>query len=323
MPHPNDWTRRSFLRHSSSCAAHLGLMSAASPLWARSLWASQERYPVVAREPWGRLERVAEGMWALVSTPLEDRTTLCNGGIIAGRAGVLVVEGFGSDAGARWMSEQARELTGRAPTHVVVTHYHGDHTAGLRGAFEVSRPEVLVTERTRALVEERNQNGPSEVLADAQVLDTRRPTEIDLGGRSVIVVPRRGHTDSDVSLEVTDPSVVFCGDLVWNGMFPNYMDAIPSRLSLAVRLLRERRATTYVPGHGTLADGADLDRYIDVLDDIEAAARRALERGQSAQEAGAAYAIPPALGEWMLFSANYFERAIDAWMKEIQAGDDA
>ena len=43
--------------------------------------------------------------------------TLVYGGIVAGRAGVLVVEAFGSDAGARWMAEQARALTGRTATH--------------------------------------------------------------------------------------------------------------------------------------------------------------------------------------------------------------
>ena len=293
-------------------------MAAAWPLGSRGLWAAQERFPVVAREPWGRLERVAEGIWALVSTPLEDRTTLCNGGIVAGRAGVLVVEGFGSDAGAEWVVGQARELTGRAPTHVVVTHYHGDHTAGLRGVRALGDPEVLVTERTRELVSERNPDPATEVLDAARVLDTRRPTEIDLGGRSVLVVPRRGHTDSDVSLEVTDPSVVFCGDLVWNHMFPNYMDAIPSRLSLAVRLLRERGADTYVPGHGSLADGTALDRYVELLDDVEAAARRAVEAGRTAEEAGAAYSIPSSLGEWTLFNPGYFARAIGAWMTELQ-----
>lgn len=292
-------------------------MAHAAPLLARERWTAQERYPVVAREPWGRIERVADGVWALVSTPLEDRTTLCNGGIVAGRAGVLVVEAFGSDAGARWMAEQALALTGRPPTHVVVTHYHGDHTAGLRGAVEVGDPEVLVTARTDELVRERNDGAALDVLSAARVLDTRRPTEVDLGGRSVLVVPRRGHTDSDVSLEVTDPAVVFCGDLVWNGMFPNYVDAAPSRLSLAVRLLRERGADAWVPGHGGLADRADLDRYIDLLDDVEAAARRAADAGMSAEEAGAAYSIPAALGEWTLFNPRYFERAIGAWMTEL------
>ena len=312
------WNRRDFLRHSTSCALHLGLMASGSPLVARSNWGVQERFPVVAREPWGRIERVAEGVWALVSTPLEDNTTLCNGGIVAGRAGVLVIEGFGSVMGAEWMAAQARTLTGRRPTHVVVTHYHGDHTGGLGGMITPGGPELLVTARTRELVLERNRNAVGEVFDRAPLIDTRRPTEIDLGNRSVIMVPRRGHTDSDLSLEVTDPSVVFCGDLVWNRMFPNYMDATPSRLSLAVRLIRERGASTYVPGHGPLAASGDLDLYIDLLDDVEDAARRAVASGMSAAEAGAQYRIPAPMGEWTLFNPRYFERAIGAWMTELE-----
>ena len=100
-------TRREFLDRTTSCAAHMGIMAAASPLWARGLWTRQERFPVVASEPWGRLEEITEGIWALVSNPLEDRTTLCNGGIVAGRAGVVVIESFASDEGARWMAGQA------------------------------------------------------------------------------------------------------------------------------------------------------------------------------------------------------------------------
>lgn len=311
------WTRREFLGHAGSCMAHLTLMVAASASLPRRLWASQERFPVVAQEPWGRLEQVAEGVWALVSTPLTDRTTLCNGGIVAGRTGVLVVESFGSDAGAQWVAEQALRLTGRAPTHVVVTHYHGDHTGGLRGAFATADVKLLATSVTRDLTSERNQDPPESILEGAQLLDMRRPTEIDLGGRSVIVVPRRGHTPSDVSVEVTDPSVIFCGDLVWNDMFPNYMDAIPSRLTLDVRLLQRLEASAYVPGHGPLADASDLERYVTLLDDVEAAARRALERGVTAEQAGSEYRIPPGLGEWILFNPRYFERAIGAWMEEL------
>ena len=310
------WSRRDLLRTGASCALHLGLMSAAAPLAARRRWAGQERYPVVAREPWGRLEEVAEGIWALVSTPLEDRTTLCNGGIVAGRAGVLVVEAFGSDEGAGWMAEQARELTGRSPTHVVLTHYHADHTSGLRGAVAAGDPDVLLTPATGELVRARNEGSPMEVLDRARPLDTRRPTEIDLGNRSVVVVPRRGHTASDVTLEVQDPRVVFCGDLVWNGMFPNYMDASPRRLGMAVRLLRERSAQVWVPGHGELAHAEEMDRYLQLLDDVGEAAERAVEAGMTAAEAGAAYTVPEELGEWLLFNPSYFETAIGAWMEE-------
>jgi glyoxylase-like metal-dependent hydrolase (beta-lactamase superfamily II) len=314
--HGPDCSRREFLGRASSCALHLGLMAAATPWWARRAWAAQERFPVVASEPWGRLERVAEGVWALVSTPLEDRTTLCNGGIVAGRAGVVLVESFATGNGARWMAEQAARLTGRAPTHVVLTHYHSDHTGGL-AAVAGGEVRTIATGVTRDLTRDRNQGAPLDILAVAVVLDGRRPWEIDLGDRSLLVVPRRGHTDSDVSIEIPEARTVFCGDLVWNGMFPNYVDATPSRLSREARVMRALGASTYVPGHGPLADAAALDTYIGLLDHVEGAARRAHERGMSADEAGAEYRLPAGLEGWTLFSPAYFARALGAWMTEL------
>jgi glyoxylase-like metal-dependent hydrolase (beta-lactamase superfamily II) len=294
------------------------MMAAAWPWWTRRRWTAQERFPVVASEPWGRLEHVAEGVWALVSTPLHDRTTLCNGGIVAGRAGVVLVESFASGNGARWMAEQAMRLTGRAPTHVVLTHYHSDHTAGL-ATVAGGDVDTLLTAVTRDLARERNQGAAIGALADAVVLDGRRPWEVELGDRSLIVVPRRGHTESDLTIEIPDASTVFCGDLVWNGMFPNYVDAVPSRLSREVRVIRAAGAASYVPGHGPLADAAALAADLGLLDHVEAAARRAIERGMSAEDAGAAYRLPAGLEDWTLFSPGYFARALGSWMTELGA----
>lgn len=276
------------------------------------------RLPIVAQEPWGRLERVADGVWALVSTPLGgDRTTLCNGGIIAGRNGTMVVEAFNTDTGARWMAAQARVLTGRAPTHVVLTHYHADHAAGIRGVFDTADVVLHATTGTRDTASAKNRDAPTDLLARARSIDDRATTRIDLGGRTVTLRPTRGHTASDVSIDVDDPRTVFCGDLVWNGMFPNFVDASPQQLSDSVRSLRDLRAATYVPGHGVVASPADLDRYLSVLDLVEAAARRAIEQGSTAEAAAQAFAIPPALGEWQRFSESYYLRAISAWMRDL------
>jgi glyoxylase-like metal-dependent hydrolase (beta-lactamase superfamily II) len=272
---------------------------------------------VVASAPWGRILRVAEGVWALESSPLEDRTTLCNGGIIAGRAGVVMVEAFGSDAGARWMAGQARELTGRAPTHVVLSHHHGDHVAGLRGAVETGGIEVLATAATLERVPGRPGDPDGSAPADFRIVGEGRPTELDLGDRSVLIVPRRGHTVSDVTVEVFDASVVFCGDLVWNGMFPNYVDASPGRLTQTVRVLRARSAETFVTGHGTLADAAAVDDYIGLLDHVEWAARTAIDEGWSAEEAGDRFRMPDGMEGWTLFNPGYYARAIGAWMTEL------
>lgn len=313
--------RRDFLKGAGSCAVHLALAAAVTPRLLRASWAAPRGY-VVAREPFGSLERVADNIWALISTPLEgDRTTLSNGGIIAGRSGVLAIEGFNQPAGATWLATKAKELTGRWPTHVVVTHYHADHSNGVGGyvAASESRPVVRATDRTRQLVTTKNAAGAnrSAALADDAILSPSAETRIDLGGRSVRLVPREGHTESDVTVEVDDPSVVFTGDLVWNAMFPNYVDAVPSHLASAVRAIRRRGATTYVPGHGPLAREADYDRYAAMLDEVERAARDYHAKGLTPQQAGAEYSLPQSLGSWVLFNKAFFERAFSAWYREL------
>ena len=338
MRDPTRPSRRDFV----SCAGHLALAAAAAPRALRAAWARAPLGPVVAREPFGSLERVADGVWALVSTPLGgDRTTVSNGGIVAGRDGVLAIEGFNQPEGARWLAGKARELTGRWPTHVVLTHYHADHANGLAGYREgETHPALRATMATRELVLLRNRPAAapaaadsaqlaqaaraatafgalSAALADVVLLGAGAPTAIDLGGRTVRVVPRAGHTASDVSVELDEPSVVFCGDLVWNGMFPNYVDAAPTRLAASVRALRRRQPTVYVPGHGALAREADYDRYVAVLDEVERAARAARAAGTSAADAGARFALPAALGEWALFNKAFFERAFAAWYREL------
>src|SRR3982750_2699156 len=150
-------SRRAFIAQSGSCAAHLALAAAVAPDALRNAWARATLGSVVATEPFGSLEKVADGIWALISTPLGgDSTTVSNGGIIAGRSGVIAIEGFNRPAGAAWLATKSRELTGRWPTHVVVTHYHSDHSNGVAGYVlsdnAAGTPVVRTTERTRDLV---------------------------------------------------------------------------------------------------------------------------------------------------------------------------
>ncbi|HEV8449536.1 MAG TPA: MBL fold metallo-hydrolase [Gemmatimonadaceae bacterium] len=315
-------SRREFLVQSSSCAAHLALAATVMPTAARTLWSAPVGR-VVAREPFGNLERISDGVWALVSTPLNgDSTTVSNGGIIVGKDAVLAIEGFNRPAGAQWLAGKARELTGRWPTHVVLTHYHADHANGVAGYLAGGdHPVVRSTARTRDLVIERNKpEDTSRVAAvrDSVVITATEPTTLDLGGRSVRVIPRLGHTESDISLELDEPSIVFAGDLFWNAMFPNFVDAIPTKLAASVRALRRTRDTLYVPGHGPLGRAAEFDRYVAMLDEVEKAARAGLAAGTSPVDLGAKFSLPASLGEWTLFNKVFYQRAFEAWYRELK-----
>ena len=310
--------RRQFVLASGSCIAQLALLppSLRAALWSRS-------GPTTLVEPWGRIEPIGDLVWACISTPLANDPdagrTLSNGGIVAGKSGVLVVEGFASDAGAQWMADRARALTGRAPTHVVLTHYHGDHSNGLGGygGAGESRPVFVTTTATR---ERLGTSRPpvAEVLAGAELVDGAVARTIDLGGRRVTITPRSGHTASDLTAMVDDPAVVFGGDLVWNGFFPNYVDAIPSVLSREVRAVGASTKGVIVPGHGAIPSREDFAHYVALIDLIEDTARRAHAAGRSPTEAAAGLTVPPALGEWTMFSPRYFQVALEAWERELK-----
>ena len=317
-------SRREFIRLSSACAAHMTLMASPFPAAARTLFARRTTGAVVAQEPFGRLESLGEGLWALISTPLGgDYTTVCNGGIIEGSSGVLVVEAFQTPEGARWMAERARELTGRWPTHVLVSHYHGDHTSGAEGYAgegSTASPRIHATPETLSLRNGRIPNDAPEDAkrpwADVVLLPENHPEDLDLGARTPRLVPRMGHTASDVTVELEEEGIIWCGDLVWNGMFPNYMDAVPSRLSRSVRSIQASGANLFVPGHGPLATPADMTTYRAVIDGLEETARQAFREGWTSEEAAARHVISERLGEWTLFNPSYFQRAVEAWLKE-------
>jgi len=315
-------SRRDFLAQSGSCAAHLALAAAVMPNATRALW-SASLGRVVAREPFGNLERLADGVWALVSTPLNgDNTTVSNGGIIAGKNAVLAIEGLNRPAGAQWLAGKAKELTGRWPTHIALTHYHSDHANGVAGYLtESDHPVVRATARTRDLVIERNKPEDASRAAavrESVLITATEATTLDLGGRSVHVVPRLGHTESDISLELDEPSIVFAGDLFWNAMFPNFVDAIPTKLATSVRALRRSRDTLYVPGHGPLGHVAEYDRYVAMLDEVERAARAGLAAGTPPADLGAKFSLPTSLGEWTLFNKVFYQRAFEAWYRELK-----
>lgn len=318
--------RRDFLGLAASCAGYL-LLAGERPLAARAAL-GRAAGPIVAEEPWARIEALVDGVWAVISTPQRDRKTLCNGAIVAGRDGVLVLEAFGSVDGGRWVADWARKLGGRAPDEVVLSHFHYDHTTGVAGyALEgegAGGSRVLATDATVRLVDESDLARKVEpdpvkarMLAGHRPIDPTGFSRVDLGGRVVRVTPLAGHTPSDVLLEIEDANIVLGGDLLWNRYFPNYMSAIPSTLSTSVRGLLRDCETRYVPGHGPMADRQDVERYIELIELVDHAAREAFRQGVPAAEAARRFTIPATLGEWTA-SPRSVEVAFTAWESELR-----
>jgi glyoxylase-like metal-dependent hydrolase (beta-lactamase superfamily II) len=101
-------------------------------------------------------------------------------------------------------------------------------------------------------------------------------------------------------------------------MFPNFVDAIPTKLATSVRALRRTRDTIYVPGHGPIAREAEFDRYVAMLGEVERAARKAHADGVTPATAAGNFSLPTSLGEWALFNKIFYQRAFEAWDRELR-----
>lgn len=297
-------------------------LSFVTPALGREIFRPLQDDMVVAKEKWGRIEKVAEGVWAHIATPFESRdfTTVSNGGIIMGRDRVLAIEAFMKPAGAQWIAQQAKKLTGKWPTDVVVTHFHGDHASGHEGYFlDGHQPNLWLTESTQNAAQEAfakiEEDAPGE-FTNVITLPPDQPHVLDLGGRTVTLVPRSGHTNSDISIEISDPKVIWTGDLFFNRMFPNYGDALPKRLNTyAGELTRLEKDSVIVPGHGPLADSDAAKIYADFLSYVQAEAEKAIAAGNELDAAAAQFKLPERLKDWVIWSPDNAKRAFAAWKR--------
>ncbi len=310
--------RRTFLKGAAGCGAYVMWALSGAPVGVRRAFAGEVVEQAVATEAFARVEQVAENAWAVISTPEGGFVTVSNGGIIAGDDAVLAIEGYMTPKGGAWLRGVAKELTGRTPTHLALTHFHGDHIAGAKGVLgDEGAGTVAVTQTVHNALPDalKAEGGATEFL----MLDDSAPTELDLGGRTVRMTPRQGHTPSDLAIELIDPKIVWCGDLLWNGMFPNYVDALPSTLATQCRELLGENGGVYIPGHGPIGDKQSNQRYLEMLDFVGDAARIAHEKGTPPAEAAKDFAIPASLGEWNLFQPKFYQTAFEAWSRELSA----
>lgn len=287
------------------------------------------------------------GAWAIISK-WGETFTLCNSGIISGKDAVIIVDGFNTPGGSQWAARMAKQLTGRDPTHVIVTHYHFDHTDGLSGYLALQNPPMIIsTAKTRELLASHGVTGGGNlmfqppaspikglkrsvqvcVLPDTIIEDASKPLTIDIGGRSVTLRDRAGHTLSDLNVEIPNggkdgQKIVYAGDMIFNKVFPVYLDAIPSALrsNVAEVIAEDAGKSIIVPGHGGLTTGADLKPFLALIDYITEAAKKTFAAGTPAKAAAATFTLPPDLKDYTPGNPFFVELAFQAVYRELAPG---
>ena len=225
------------------------------------------------------LKQVGPGVYAAIDGP--EHKAGSNAGFVIGDDGVLVVDAFINSDAARALVREIHRLTRKPIRYVVNTHYHLDHTGGdqaLReaGAIIIAHKNVRGWVRTNNINLFGDRITPELKARIAAVplpdLVTDKDLIVWLGARKVVVQTVLGHTGGDLTIYVPDANVLFTGDMLWRKVPPNLIDGSVKEwlaTDAAFERLPDAGQTTYVPGHGDVADVKDVRDFRSYLLDLE------------------------------------------------------
>jgi glyoxylase-like metal-dependent hydrolase (beta-lactamase superfamily II) len=110
--------------------------------------------------------------------------------------------------------------------------------------------------------------------------------ELKLGKRKVILATLPGHTGGDVFAYVPDANVVFTGDLGWSKTLPNLVDAtVNDWIPTLDKILKQYPTAKFIPGHGNVADAAEIKDFRDYLDDLRTRVKQGIADGLTVEQA--------------------------------------
>jgi glyoxylase-like metal-dependent hydrolase (beta-lactamase superfamily II) len=198
-------------------------------------------------------------------------------GVILGGADVVVIDTRSTPMQAQEIVAGVRELT-RDPVSIVInTHWHWDHTFGnsvFRPASIWGHARVvdrLLAQGAEAI--ERAARGVPDIATDLRqvVIDPPERTfeeqaTVQVGDRELrLTYLGRGHTNTDIAIEVLGADVLFAGDLLEEGATPSFGDGYPLEWPDTVERLLPLATGAVVPGHGKIGDRAFVAAQLDAL----------------------------------------------------------
>lgn len=194
-----------------------------------------------------------------------------NIGVSAGDDGVLMIDDQYAPL-AEKITAAIAELTDAPKRFVINTHYHGDHTGSNAYFAQNKGMTIFAHENVRI----RLAAGEDVDQAMLPVVTYQDGIKFHLNNETIHVFHLEdGHTDGDSAVWFEQPDILHTGDLFFKDMFP-YIDlgaggSVTGYIQSVETLLSKiDDDTKVIPGHGSLANKADLQRFLDMLKETHA-----------------------------------------------------
>jgi cyclase len=250
------------------------------------------------------VDEVSPGIYAYVQP--DGTWWINNTGFLVGPQGVISIDSCSTERRTRAYQDAIAAITPAPVRTVVNTHHHGDHTFG-NCLFPAA--SIVAQERARA---EAIAFGPPRDLGfwdgpdwgdlslDPPFVTFTDEIAVHAGDlrAQVRYVGTPAHTTNDSIVWIPDRSVLFCGDLIFNGGTPFLlMGSVVGAVEVLEQVVRPLGAQTIVPGHGPVfSDPGPLDATLDYLRFVLDTAARAHAAGLSPLEAARDTGLGPFAG---------------------------
>jgi cyclase len=252
------------------------------------------------------LQMLAPGVYALVGG--EGKT---NSGFVVTEKGVIVIDTQGPAALAKLLREKIKETTDKPVSHVINTHYHGDHTFGNQYFAEGL---IIAHENTRKALIEKDEGhramfrkffGEESLKEFSLTLPEATFTDrmiLRSGGRTMELVyaGAKAHTGGDIFVWLPEERVLFAGDLLYNGRLPLLNDGETVGALKAIDKITSTDAVVLVPGHGQVSTIDDALRYKGYIGALRAEVKRMMAEGMSREEVVSKVSLP-AYSSWLMY----------------------
>lgn len=244
---------------------------------------------------------------------------VANAAVQIGPDGVLVVDTM-TESLAGPMLAEIRRLAPDKPIRIIVnTHVHSDHTGGnavvsaagrtVIGGNAVAELGQAAADRAQIFAHENVQTrmaqpggGAAPVPTTFWPSDTFTEPQHDLyfNGEGIeLLYQGRAHTDGDTMVYFRKSDVLVAGDVYANDLFPRVdttnggdLNGIIKALNTIIRVTipkeKEEGGTYVIPGHGRLADEADIVEYRDMTTILRDRVADAVTRRQTLAQTQAA-----------------------------------